>query len=561
MISDKKPVQDFVSLLSKHGIGHVIITPGSRNAPFIISLNEHETIKAFSIIDERSAAFVALGMAQQLAHPVVLICTSGTAALNFAPAIAEAFYQRIPLLVVTADRPIEWIDQGEGQSIRQKEVFKNYVKASYEIAEEASEGDLVWYNVRLMDEAMRCCTEGVHGPVHINFPLRESLYKTVEDYNKDVKVIERASTQLKLSDEELKNITNKISASKKVLVLAGQMAPNSSLLENLAAFSQHENVVVMTEAHSNLSHPDFITTIDRLIMGFDEEEKQFLVPDLLITVGHNIISRKIKEYLRSGQIEHWHVDVSGEGLDTYKQLAKIIPLTPDSFFKSIAQEKYQITSSYKKTLLEKNNKAASASNEFISTSSWSDLQVFDTIMQNIPSGYDVQMGNSSVVRYVLLSDSRKDLSYFGNRGVAGIDGCTSTAVGASFISKKPTVLITGDIGFFYDSNAFWNELVSGNLKVIVVNNGGGGIFRIIPGPNTTGNALDKYFETTHSRQAEGMAAMYNLNYKASSDKVSLKEGLEWLYKQKNCAILEVHTPRLDNDKVQKSYFNYIKENK
>jgi len=339
------------------------------------------------------------------------------------------------------------------------------------------------------------------------------------------------------------------------------MAPNTSLLENLAAFAQHENVVVMTEAHSNLSHPDFITTIDRLIMGFDEEEKQFLVPDLLITVGHNIISRKIKEYLRSGQIEHWHVDVSGEGLDTYKQLTKIIPLTPDSFFKSIAQEKYQITSSYKKALLEKNNKAALASNQFISNSAWSDLQAFDTIMQNIPSGYDVQMGNSSVVRYVLLSDSRKDLSYFGNRGVAGIDGCTSTAVGASFISKKPTILITGDIGLFYDSNAFWNEMVNSNLKVIVVNNGGGGIFRIIPGPNTTGNALDKYFETTHSRQAEGMAAMYSLNYKASSDKASLQEGLDWLYKQKNCAILEVHTPRLDNDKVQKSYFNYIKENK
>src|SRR5690606_9426193 len=130
--------------------------------------------------DERSAAFVALGMAQQLSKSVVLICTSGTAALNFAPAIAEAFYQRVPLLIVTADRPIEWIDQGEGQSIRQRNVFQNFIKGSYEIAEEASEGDLVWYNVRIMDEAMRLCTEGVPGPVHINFPLRESLYRTAE---------------------------------------------------------------------------------------------------------------------------------------------------------------------------------------------------------------------------------------------------------------------------------------------------------------------------------------------------------------------------------------------
>lgn len=560
MISDKKPVQDFISLLVKHEVEHVIITPGSRNAPFIISLSNHPTVKSHSIVDERSAAFVALGMAQQLNRPVALICTSGTAALNFAPAIAEAYYQRVPLLIVTADRPIEWIDQGEGQSIRQKDVYSNYIKASYEIAEEANEGDLVWYNVRLMDEALRQCTEGVQGPVHINFPLRESLYKTTEHYRNDVKIIARAKTELSLGKDELGEIQNKISSAEKVLVLAGQMAPDNGLLQNLIRFADNENVVVMTEAHSNLSHPSFISTIDRLIMGFDDTEKQFILPDILITIGHNIISRKIKEYLRSGQTEHWHIDVSGEGLDTYKQLRKIIPLSPASFFKSLHQS-YETSSSYRSTLLSWNEKAKHLSNEFLKNAEWSDLRAFDNVMKQIPSGQDVQMGNSSVVRYILLSDSRNDLRYFGNRGVAGIDGCTSTAIGASFITNKSTTLITGDIAFFYDSNSFWNEITKANLRVIVINNSGGGIFRIIPGPNTTGNALDKFFETTHKRRTDSLAAMYGILHKSVNDVQSLAEGIQWLYEQNECAILEVNTPRLENDRVQKNYFKFLRDNK
>ncbi|HEY8405142.1 MAG TPA: 2-succinyl-5-enolpyruvyl-6-hydroxy-3-cyclohexene-1-carboxylic-acid synthase [Flavobacteriales bacterium] len=559
MISDKKPVQDFVQLLQQYAIEHVIITPGSRNAPFIISLSDHPTIQSHSVVDERSAAFVALGMAQQLRKPVVLICTSGTAALNFAPAIAEAYYQRIPLLVVTADRPIEWIDQGEGQSIRQRNVFQNFVKASYEIAEEASEGDLVWYNVRIMDEAMRLCTEGVPGPVHINFPLRESLYRTAEP-DGIVKTIQRAEVQLSLSPDELRGIHKRIATAQKVMILAGQLPPIEGLREHVIALAERENVVVFTEAHSNLSHPQFISTIDRLIMGLEGEEIDRLVPDLLITIGHNIISRKIKEYLRKGQPEHWHVDVSGEGLDTYKHLTKIIPLHPVDFFRAI-DTSYTTTSNYRAQISAMNDKARNAATTYLKEAAWSDLKAFDIIMKHIPAGQDLQMGNSSVVRYILLSDSRSDLRYYGNRGVAGIDGCTSTAVGAAYITQKPTTLISGDIAFFYDSNAFWNNLVSSRLKVIVINNSGGGIFRIIPGPSTTGDALDTYFETVHQRSVNGLAAMYHLPCHTVRNEVELEAGLQWLYEQKSCAILEIVTPREKNDTIQKRYFQFIKENK
>jgi 2-succinyl-5-enolpyruvyl-6-hydroxy-3-cyclohexene-1-carboxylate synthase len=559
MISDKRPVQDFIQLLVQHGITHVIISPGSRNAPFSISLANDERFEVHSVIDERSAAFVAMGMAQQLDKPMVLICTSGTATLNYAPALAEAYYQRVPLIVVTADRPIEWIDQGEGQSIRQRDVYRNYVKASCEIAEEASDGDLVWYNVRLMDEAMRLANEGVRGPVHINFPLREPLYNMVERPERHIKMIERAEGNLTLSEREIQKLGQRIAEAKKVLILAGQMRKDDELHRAMAAFAERTNVVVFTEAHSNLSDSRFITTIDRLVMGFDETAQAELVPDLVITVGHNIISRKIKAYIRKGKCEHWHVDISGEGLDTLKHLTQVIAMTPADFFSVMNHTAGESAhSTYAKNLLSLHAESKDKAALFMRTAPWSDLKVFERIHAMLPAHSDLQMGNSSAVRYILLFDARADIRYFGNRGVAGIDGCTSTALGASHISKKTTTLVTGDIGFFYDSNAFWNNLHKEHLKVIVVNNGGGGIFRIIEGPHKAEHALETFFETTHTRSAAGLAAMYTIPFREASDVDSLEQGLDWLYGQAGCCILEVHTPRLENSPLLKAYFEFVR---
>lgn len=559
MISDKKTIQDFIQLLAQHGIQEVIICPGSRNAPFSISLSADKRFNVHSIVDERSAAFIALGMAQQIDHTVALICTSGTAALNFAPALAEAFYQRVPLLVVTADRPIEWIDQGEGQSIRQREVYRNYVKSSCEIAEEAADGDLVWYNVRIMDEAMRLADEGVRGPVHINFPLREPLYKMVEQSAQTVKMIRRAESHAQLTEAELSGLRARIASCEKVMVLAGQMKEDPQMLDALRHFAAHPNVIVLTEAHSNLADASFITTIDRMLAATDADAQTYMEPQLLITVGHNIISRKIKALLRKGHAEHWHVDISGEGLDTLKILTKVIPTTPGTFFESMLETSPTVDSSYRSRLLEYNNTSSTAAESFYQQAAWSDLHAFHILHALLPPASDVQMGNSSAVRYMLLDDARADLRYFGNRGVAGIDGCTSTALGAAYCSNRLTTLISGDIAFFYDSNALWNNLDKSHLKIIVINNGGGGIFRIIDGPDPDSEALSTYFETAHNRTAQGLAAMYAMPYLSACDADSLRAGIKQLYLQPGCAILEVHTPRLDNSPVLKAYFDFIRK--
>jgi 2-succinyl-5-enolpyruvyl-6-hydroxy-3-cyclohexene-1-carboxylate synthase len=384
------------------------------------------------------------------------------------------------------------------------------------------------------------------------------LYNTVQRSSEEIKMIGRAHAPMRLTNDESGFLKKRIENSEKVMVLAGQMSADDAMLSALRSFSKRSNVIVLTEAHSNLADAAFITTIDRFLAALDDENKQWLQPDLLITVGHNIISRKIKALLRKGDTKHWHVDISGEGLDTVKKLSKVIPVTPTEFFESMNEGAEYPGSNYKERVLQFHERSAIAAASYLQHASWSDLKAFAAIHPAIPSGSYVQMGNSSAVRYILLHDARPDLRYFGNRGVAGIDGCTSTALGAAHCSNRLTTLITGDIGFFYDSNALWNNLNASNLRIIVINNGGGGIFRIIDGPDANSQELETFFETAHTRSAAGLAAMYTIPFQSAKDSQSLTDGLKWLYAQEGCAILEVNTPRLENSPVLKEYFEHIR---
>ena len=557
MNSDKKAVQDLVSLFEKKGIKHVIITPGSRNAPFSISFHENESFETISIVDERSAAFFALGIAQQSKMPVAIICTSGTAALNYAPAIAEAYYQEVPLLVITADRPMEWVDQGEGQTIDQDGLYQNYVRGSFNIIQDLGDKDLEWYNARLINEAIDLSQFPIPGPVHLNFPLRESLYKTV-DTRSDVKTIERVYSTPFLEDSILNELGNQIAAKKKVMVLVGQFSHNNDLIESLERFSKLENVVFLTESHSGLDNDGFIGCIDRLIMTMSEEQLSAFRPELLITIGTNIISRKIKALLRNEEVEHWHVAEDGQVLDTFQRLTKVIPVNGLKFFTSVLPFVNEVSSDYRAWSLALNQVKKKAGDAYIEESSFADLQAIHTVLQAIPTASDVQMGNSSIVRYIQLFDRPSGVQFYGNRGVSGIDGCTSTAAGAAFYTRRLTTLISGDISFFYDINGLWNDHIGSNLKLIIINNGGGGIFRIIEGPSTT-SALEKYFETAHQRTCEPVAAMYRMPYFKASSKSEVLESMKQLYAHQGCAILEIFTPRFDNDAALKGFFKFIRE--
>lgn len=558
MISDKKAVQDLVQLLEKKGVKRVIITPGSRNAPFSISFYKNPAFEVISIVDERSAAYVALGIAQQSDVPVALVCTSGTAALNYAPAIAEAFYQEIPLIVITADRPMEWVNQGEGQTINQSKVFQNYCRASYDIVQDMNDKDFEWYNARVMNEAFDKAMSPVRGPIHLNFPLRENLYNTVASPSRQVKEITTLKPVVTLDETTVLSLAQSLKQKRKVIVLVGQFHINEDTKVLLESWAKKENVLVLTESHSGLESPLFIGCIDRLIMTMSDDELEQFRPELVISIGKNIISKKIKSLFRNANVEHWYVSEDALVMDTFQRLEKVIPIQPELFFSYMLEHWKDNNSDYSKTYLSLNEKKRNVAAEFMATVAYSDLKASELILKALPNHSYVQMGNSSVARYIQLFDRNETLHFSGNRGVSGIDGCTSTAIGAAWATTQLTTLISGDVAFFYDINAFWNKLNVPNLKVIVINNGGGGIFRIIDGPSKT-EALDELFETAHERTAEAVCQMFSLDYYKAMDEQTLIDGLQKLYQTQRCAVLEIFTPRLENDKVLKNYFRFIKE--
>jgi 2-succinyl-5-enolpyruvyl-6-hydroxy-3-cyclohexene-1-carboxylate synthase len=331
-----------------------------------------------------------------------------------------------------------------------------------------------------------------------------------------------------------------------------------------------KRVVVLTEMTANLNHSNFCPAIDRVIetFNFPDETQQFK-PDLLITVGHSIVSKKIKTLFRPGiddlQPFHrttWHVGKEQFHLDTMQSLTHHIPAFGNDFFEQLIKHiEPNSKADFSKLWQNRNVETLKHHDEFLTTCEWSDMKAFEGVLKALPKGTNLQMGNSSAVRYVLLFPQREDVTYNSNRGVAGIDGCTSTAVGAAIVNHRPTTVITGDISFFYDSNAFWNNRLPENLRVILINNGGGNIFRIIPGPDTT-NQLEHYFETHHNLQSQHVAKLFDLNYYQANSEETLAKALKIFYeKQANGrpAILEIQTPRFENDKVLKRYFRVLTE--
>ena len=560
MISEKAGIKNLVEICVQKGIEKIIISPGSRNAPLILAFSKHPGIECLSIVDERSAAFFALGIAQQSKKTVAIACTSGTATLNFAPAIAEAFYQKIPLLVLTADRPVEWIDQADSQTIKQNNIFSNYIKKTFQLPQKITSKDDIWYNDRIISEAINTCQFPDKGPVHINIPFTEPLYEEFEDKTKKPKIIETAFTETKLSEKQIIVLATKWNKYDKKLILTGLLEPSPKLNQLLADISHDETVAILTETTSNLNYNNFLPCIDRIITTISNDEKNDFQPNLLITLGTQIISKKIKAFLRKNKaIEHWHINPDVLHLDTYQCLTKNIPLTPVEFFSQLTNHIKHRQGEYFKTWKSRDIELDKKHEDFLSACEFSDMKVFETILKAIPENSNLQMGNSTPVRYIQLFKFKKQLTFNCNRGTSGIDGTVSTAAGAAFSSQKLTTLIVGDLGFFYDSNGLWNKYVSKNLKVIIINNGGGGIFRFIDGPSET-EELEEFFVAEHNTNAENIAKTFNVNYFKANNQNGLKKALVDFYKpQEKAAILEIKTPQKENAIILKNYFKHLKE--
>ncbi|CAL2101897.1 2-succinyl-5-enolpyruvyl-6-hydroxy-3-cyclohexene-1-carboxylate synthase [Tenacibaculum sp. 190130A14a] len=548
MYPKKELAQLVISACHQFEIDTVVISPGSRNAPLTIGFSNHSGIETLSVVDERCAAFFAMGIAQQKRKPVAIVCSSGSALLNYYPAIAEAFYSQIPLIVISADRPKHLIDVGDGQTIRQENVFKNHILYSANLVEGETDQNKI-----LITEALQTSKENM-GPVHINVPFDEPLYETVEELNEfDFSKNVLKETKQSVKFEKLASIWN---TSAKKMILVGSNYPDIELQEVLEAYVQDISVLVLTETTSNLYHAKFVNSIDKLIFPLSDEEFKALQPDVLVTLGGLVISKKIKQFLRKYQPKHhWHIDQL-RAFNTYFTLDEFIQEEPVKVLEEFSNYTKKVESTYQSKWLLKKEERALKHQEYLLGCEYSDLKVFESVLNTIPNNSQVQISNSSTIRYSQLFDVNPTLRIFCNRGTSGIDGSTSTAVGAAFSDEQQTIFITGDLSFFYDSNALWNTNIPNNFRIIILNNAGGGIFRFIPGPLTT-NATE-YFETPHNLTAVHLAKMYNFEYVAVKDHITLEKELGDFYKEsEQPKIMEVFTPKEINDVVLKNYFKNL----
>jgi 2-succinyl-5-enolpyruvyl-6-hydroxy-3-cyclohexene-1-carboxylate synthase len=559
MIQSKQPLaQSIIQLCKSHNIQHIVISPGSRNAPLTIGFTNHDFFECYSIVDERSAGFFALGIAQQLQQAVVLVCTSGSALVNYYPAVTEAFYSRIPLVVISADRPAHLINIGDGQTIMQPHIFgahilyeanlKQYIKKSF--------FNVVNKNDSLIDKALHIATAN-KGPVHINAPFPEPLYETVGEFlvQPELIKIKKKTVSFSISNLDAK----KWCSSKRKMVLVGVNPPKSVQEIYLKLIANDPSVIVLTETTSNLNHSNFFSSIDQLITPLDATNFDSLQPDLLITFGGMVVSKKIKTFLRSNPPKtHWHIDPVIAN-DTFFCLTKYFKCTVNTFFAKLNLSSIPLpTSIYFETWNSIKMRRIQKHNEYVKSIPFSDFKVFDSVLSQIPNNYMVQSSNSSTIRYLQLFEINPSLTVFCNRGTSGIDGSTSTAIGAACVSQQPTVFITGDLSFFYDSNALWNNYIPLNFRIIIVNNRGGGIFRILPGNKNSEN-FSTFFETNHLLNAEPISKLFDLEYTSASSKEELDTALVDFYKQSSRPkILEIFTPSSKNDQILLSYFDFIK---
>lgn len=560
--SNKIGVQIIVEECVAHGMKHVVCSPGSRNAPFVIAFDEHPEIKCYVVHDERSAAFFGMGMAQQLNEPVGIVCTSGSASLNYYPAIAEAFYQCIPLVVITADRPLEWVNQGDGQTIVQKDVYKNHIRYSCQFSEKINTEDEKWYLQREIAIAFSEGNTVWKGPIHFNVALNEPLYGTSDIEVSKTRKIEIVRGFFQFNSAQAIELTKSINVPK-IMIICGQLNPDKVLLEQLKLFAEDTSVVVLVENTSNLVDMRFIHCIDRTLNSISEEELKDFAPDLLITIGGAVVSKKIKAYLRKySPTEHWKVGYEFPYMDTYQCLSKSFQTDATSFFREInTLNNEKNTSNYGSNWKQRDFIVQDKMADFFSHVEFSDLKAFETILDYLPEMSHLHMANSSVVRYCQLFDPIKSIQYWSNRGTSGIDGSSSTACGASIIKKDNLhLLITGDVSFLYDSNAFWNQYLQPNLRIVLINNGGGGIFKIIPGPASS-NQLEKYFEAKHTMDAENISKAFNLEYFFADSTQLIEDQMETFFSYNETGrpkLLEINTTAIDNHNKLEEFFQSMK---
>ena len=548
--TDKKNILQLVALLEAHGVTKIVLCPGSRNIPLVHTLSTHPSFKCYSVTDERSAGFFAIGLALNGGAPAAVCCTSGTALLNLHPAVAEAFYQNVPLVVISADRPAAWIGQMDGQTLPQPGVFGTLVKKSVNLPEIYTDED-EWYCNRLVNEALLETHHHGKGPVHINVPVTEPIFRFTTETLPEVRVITRYQG-LNIYDRDYNDLIQRLNQYQKRMIIVGQMNL-IYLFEKKYSKLLYKHFAWLTEHIGNQTIPGIpVKNFDVAIYAMDGEIQEKMAPELLITYGGHVVSKRLKKFLRNNPPkEHWHVSPDGEIVDLYGSLTTVIEMDPFEFLEKIAFLLENKTPQY--PLLWENFCKTLPQPEL----PYSEMSAIGALIQALPQQCALHLANSSAVRYAQLFTVPVTVEVCCNRGTSGIEGSLSTAVGYAAASDKLNFVVIGDLSFFYDMNALWNGNFGANLRILLLNNGGGEIFHTLPGLEMSGTS-HKFITAVHKASAKGWAEDRGFLYQKVEDEVQLEEAMQLFTQPEPMTqpvLVEVFTNKNKDARILKDFYH------
>lgn len=534
-----QPIYDIAEVCARKSVTEVVLCPGSRCAPLTLAFTRHPRIRTRIFSDERSAGFIALGMAQSSQKPVIIVCTSGTAVYNLAPAIAEAYFSHTPLIVMTADRPAEWIAQQDGQTIYQDEVYGKHVKKYFELPQDYDHSDSIWAVNRIVNEAVNLSMQKRCGPVHINAPFREPLYPVKGDNNiqfgKDVRIIQEHLPLLELTNETREAIKVQWPEFNKVLLVGGQQVYDERIVSAVRRFRDKHQTPVVHDIISNLHDVgDTVQHSDLLLGQASANHLETLRPDLLITFGDSLVSKNLKIFLRKFPAKrHWHIQPAGQLTDPFKTVTDVFLADPVNFLNVLAgldkanTSESQKRNDYKELWDRAERRVSGVIRSHIEKGPLNEMSLVSRLLAALPDNSSLHLANSMSVRYAnfIGLNAGKGVGVFSNRGTSGIDGSTSTAVGHALASPSPSILITGDLAFFYDRNAFWHNYPTENLRVLLLNNHGGLIFDVLDGPSSTPEARE-YFITRQNLNSQSLCSEFNMKHLGLSSHARMDDLLE-----------------------------------
>jgi len=581
-------VEQLIAVCVAAGVREFVIAPGSRSAPLTVALSRRNDITCRVVYDERAAGYIALGLAQQTRRAVGLVCTSGTAAVNFGPAVVEAYYQGVPLLVLTADRPPEWIDQQDNQAIHQHALYAPHVRASFSLPLDDGHPDTPWFVQRIASQAVTLAQGWEPGPVHINVPLREPLYpppghRAAPLAAPPLQVMAAAPA---LYEDAWPPLLAQWQAAPRKLIVAGQHPPDSALAAALnALLAADPSAALFADIVANLHVLEQGSSQRDLALGSsDPATLDALRPNLIVNFGGQVTSKYLKKLLRGHTIPLWHVRPSLIAPDTYQALRTVIPSPPAAFFTQLLErnwigERRENGSTQRRKGAKAQGRATGNSApldyaiawkqmetqgaeklaELLATEPFGEFAAVAQVLGALPAGAHLQLGNSMAIRYANFSGlhpAHQPGRVDSNRGTSGIDGTVSTAVGAALANPQAlAMLLVGDLGFFYDRNGLWHAHLPPNLRIVLLNNHGGGIFDIIEGPDRLEDAVRRpFFLTPQPLTAARTAADFGLRYWQADTAAALAAALPGFFDVNGGpALLEVETDMAINRRVFQAF--------